>query len=470
MTLNSTICWNSPTPPFQKKKRKKTRVHNQFWICGKISQLGPISRKLLSNKCQRLELRGLLTQGGIAFFLKKKNTHLTLFIPETLIKLCLGFFFFNISCFLKKQEALVVIVYVYKFPLFITTSTGSSETTRGAFLTLFLLHFPFLFVLKAPSLESIFVISSTPAGRTPFFLSFSGKKRGQKSPYNFGSYNTVKPQHKTNLNLHSLEWFIGFSEGDGSFGEKDGFPIFVINQADFKVLNVIRTELGFGRVGTFIQEGRTYGRLIIGNRENVFRLITIFNGNIHLDKVYHRFSTWVALYNQAYQQNIQVLPQQPTQNISLSTGWLSGFCEAEGCFYAGYSEDLRMQQGVRIRLKFSVNQKNELPVLKQIKTLFQVKNVTIQNAEKQYYCVETSTVKSFTLILEYFSKYKLKGRKQQAYAVWARLVSRYLNRTHLNLSRNELISKTNKVKIFNQAFKEQKSVIMLLQQKFEKNI
>ena len=47
-----------------------------------------------------------------------------------------------------------------------------------------------------------------------------------------------------------VEWFIGFSEGDGCFCKKDAYPIFVINQADLEVLNLERTTLGFGSVST----------------------------------------------------------------------------------------------------------------------------------------------------------------------------------------------------------------------------
>jgi hypothetical protein len=494
VTLNSTICWNSSTPSFFKNqiKGKNTRVLNQHWIYGKISQLEPISRKLFVKQKPKTRIVGVFYAGRLPLFSnekkKSKGQNSILFIPQVLIKLCLGFYLPKLDLsgrphlvnLTPKNEALVMIApHLNKLSSAILTSTGSSETTRGAFLTFFLFLFIILNITFGSQIGALFlsILTSTEEKRLVFFAYWvvflaSSKQQGgsKKSPYCFASYNGVKPQHKTSLPVEFLEWFIGFSEGYGSFGKKDGLPSFVMNQADLKVLYLIRATLGFGTVSTFDQEGRKYGRLTISNKENTYRLITIFNGNIHLSKVHTRFAKWVGLYNRVYNKNVTVLPPLPAQTISLDTAWLSGFIEAEGCFYAGFSENDRMAQGVRLRLKVSVDQKGESPILEQIKVLFLVKNVTIRNAEKNYLRVEATRIKPLTVFLQYFSTYKLKGRKQKAYAVWARLVCRYLNHTHLLLTREDIVKKTNRVNAFNQAFKEEKNVITLLQKEFEQNV
>jgi hypothetical protein len=65
-----------------------------------------------------------------------------------------------------------------------------------------------------------------------FFLNKKQLSNKKISPYCFSTYNAIKPSHKKVIDSRFLEWFIGFSEGDGCFCKKDAYLIFVINQAD----------------------------------------------------------------------------------------------------------------------------------------------------------------------------------------------------------------------------------------------
>jgi hypothetical protein len=131
-----------------------------------------------------------------------------------------------------------------------------------------------------------------------------------------------------------------------------------------------------------------------------------------------------------------------------------------------------MNNQVRLRLKASIDQKSELLVLKQIQKLFELKSITIRNADKEFYGVEITCVKTLALVTYYLDTFKLKGRKVQAYAIWKPLVASYVNKTHLNLTRAEVSKKTQNVQELNQAFKQEKSVLTLLKlkTKIEENI
>lgn len=317
----------------------------------------------------------------------------------------------------------------------------------------------------------------------------------EKSPYNFDNYHALKPSHKKTEssvnksdsnaptgsttakhetgeeNNHFLEWFIGFSEGDGSFGAKDGYPAFVINQADLGVLNLIQTSLGMGRVSTFVQEGSTYGRLFIGGQDKIEMLIHIFNGNIHLDKVHGRFTKWVNFYNKVYGKNITVLPKLEPSKLSLKTAWASGFFDAEGCCYGGFTHNERMRNKVRLRLKATFDQKAEFAVLDRIRALFLVKSVTTRPSRSgmvnHNQRVEITSAATLILLVQYLEVFKLKTRKRYAYSVWKPLVVAYKKRTHLNLSTEGVIEATAKIQEYNQSFKKAKNVVTLFRNEFE---
>ena len=68
--------------------------------------------------------------------------------------------------------------------------------------------------------------------------------------FNFDSFfnNSQKKYSKEYENL--LIWFIGFSEGDGSWQSdlKNKRNFFIINQKDPKILYKVKKILGFGKI------------------------------------------------------------------------------------------------------------------------------------------------------------------------------------------------------------------------------
>lgn len=291
---------------------------------------------------------------------------------------------------------------------------------------------------------------------------FSNKKNNS-SVYDFSNFQKFSEKHK---NLSSskrefLEWFLGFVEGDGSFGIHDGRLVFVINLAELEILQKIRAELGFGVVFTYEQQGRIYARYLVTKKDAILRLIHLFNGNIHLQKVQNRFTVWVQKYNENFcQENgrIQIQPRCFPTQISLENGWLSGFFDAEGGFFAGLSQQTLNQKHFRLRLNAYVDQKNELDVLQQIAFLFGVFNVTTRSSRKQTYRVECSTKKSLQNVLLYFERYNLRSKKHLVYAMWRKVVYSYLENSHFeNLER--LKRRVFRIQQQNRIFKELKTVL-----------
>jgi len=337
------------------------------------------------------------------------------------------------------------------------TSPGSSETTRGAFLA----SSPF----PVPNREdqSVMVLDDNT----------SKGNKGNNAYFQFVEWKQHLPQHKKLAGKRDytfLEWFIGFSEGDGCFGIKNGRPYFAINQADLRLMQYIRSKLGFGRVSTFTQANRVYARYEVATPVGVGQLVALFNGNLHLAKTHQRFTRWVSFYNSHQNKKVVVKPRLAVSLISLQNGWLSGFFDAEGCCSASLVKDERMKLGVRLHVKACLDQKYEYDVLQQIGTLFGVCKVCVRNKEKEYYRVEMVSKQSLGLVMQYFTAYKLRGRKGASYAAWLKVARSFMSGAHLNGPVDLLEKRVQKIQSANQAFKRAKSVLTLLKEQIEKGL
>jgi hypothetical protein len=310
---------------------------------------------------------------------------------------------------------------------------------------------------KANQHETVLKTDSSETIRGNFFILL-------KSTYDFSDYLFVKPSQKKKIKSDFLEWFIGFSEGDGSFTYKDGRPVFVINQADLGLLRRLRTQLGFGRVETFTQNNRLYARFKAENQKNVERIISIFNGNIQLRKVYIRFSKWINTYNKVYKKQVILKQRRKVSEIHLNSAWLSGFFDAEGGFSTSLSKNANLKLGYRLYFKAYIDQKNEFAILSKIANLFEVSNVSIRNKKKRYYRVDVNSKKTLQNILTYFEKYPLKSRKRLAYNRWRSLVNTWLVTGVPSLKLSKLKKRVMRIQELNSYFKKLKSVLFLLKE------
>jgi cytochrome c oxidase subunit 1 len=96
-----------------------------------------------------------------------------------------------------------------------------------------------------------------------------------------------------------LNWFIGFSEGDGCFTKaKRGDLYFVITQdtRDKQVLDFIQKELNMGKV---IVQGKTTSRFIIQDKLGLYLISLIFNGNIRTPDKLRSFNEFLKALNRS---------------------------------------------------------------------------------------------------------------------------------------------------------------------------
>nr|AYQ94228.1 hypothetical protein [Borodinellopsis texensis] len=326
--------------------------------------------------------------------------------------------------------------------------------------------------------------------RTQFYIGSSETTR--KAPlqiknrlnkiFDFKDYWCHKPSHikilKKKNYTRFLEWFIGFSEGDGSFIIRNETPtrprlVFEVSQKDPKVLFLIRKMLGFGRVRYYIrtETGEAYWTYIVDTKPNIQRIIALFNGNLVLPKRRFFFNKWLEIASKANCLPLLFKNKQTDIHkgisVCLNTAWISGFIDAEGCFYANLSTPTFgngskiskvIKQKMHITQKslfFATGTSGEEKILKRIGELFSSKAIvykikkkiiketgfylngvpSLSFAKGSCYRIEICSLASHLLIIQYLRYFQLKTIKWVAFTRWERVVMARVRGDHLDESK-----------------------------------
>ena len=242
----------------------------------------------------------------------------------------------------------------------------------------------------------------------------------------FNDYEKLgKPQHIKQLDRPFLEWFIGFSEGDGLFDQSQ--LAFIINQKDPKLLFRIKKKLGFGSVYETSDSG--IWRYSVTGKTNCLRLYYLFNGNLTLQKIIDKFVKWTVMLSPKLEVQKNPIP------MTLNSAWLAGFIEAEGCFYGRVRVNKRMKTGFQFQKKFYISQKGEKKVLQTILELLESESkvYTFQQNGETYNRIEASSFHSHSLLLNYLDISPIFGQKNISICIWRRMHGRQDRSEHLTI-------------------------------------
>lgn len=279
----------------------------------------------------------------------------------------------------------------------------------------------------------------------------------RKTTFNFYAYQQNLVSHKKKINVAFLEWFIGFVEGDGSFIVSNTRLFFIINQKKEKILHFIRTNLGFGKISTYTSntgynKGKIYSRFIVADKNNIDRLISIFNGNLVLNKTNARFITWLDARNVYSTEKLEYLNKMQLLNLD-DNAWLSGFIDAEGCFNVERPQDSRHTLGFRVRLRFILNQKNEIDIFNKLKifltagyitkrklgnkkntdqvTFAQTHTTMSEKSEEPMFRFTSTSIVSHDILIKYLVNYPLRTFKKVSFLRFTFLLRYIKNRKTL---------------------------------------
>lgn len=265
-----------------------------------------------------------------------------------------------------------------------------------------------------------------------------------------GSSETTCKETLFIFNKIFLDWFIGFTEGDGSFViPNERLPQFEITQniRDIDLLYKIKKILGFGSVVKRLTDDRNVGVFqVIGNKKHLFILALIFNGNLRSKQKEIQFNKWYILLEKELS-NKYIFPKYISiiKDVSLKDSWLSGFSDAEGCFQARLKECKTSRLRKQLVLSFSLAQKT-YDVLLNIKNCLQLVNEVTFDKSWKGYRIFTQNFKKQKILMDYFKLFPLKTKKKIEFLRWYNLYNDKLNKLHLSENGLKIIEK--KVKKF----------------------
>lgn len=241
-----------------------------------------------------------------------------------------------------------------------------------------------------------------------------------------------------------LEWFIGFSEGEGCFTvAKRGDLAFVVVQStiDVQVLNYIKDNIGFGRVGLLSSKQKTH-RFIVQDIKNLSLICLLFNGNMVFPTRNARFLIFLSSLNERLLK-LNLTPIHPIMDCvtpSLYDSWFSGITDGEGCFTVSL-----LSTSSRFRICFLLTQKWEANkfVLEHILNLFSNNNLTSGSvrprSNSDIWDLKVNGLQNCSGLFFYFDNYPLKTKKKDSYLKWKLIHTRLVKGDHLNdITRQEL--------------------------------
>lgn len=235
-----------------------------------------------------------------------------------------------------------------------------------------------------------------------------------------------------------LTWFIGFTEGEGSFIVNNrGDLAFVVTQSttDLQVLYYIKETLGFGKV---ISQSAKISRYITQSKKEIEVIISLFNGNVvlptrqkKLDSFIKGFNIWVL------KGNIRLEPVFAINNFikpSLNNSWLAGFTDGEGCFTCSIGD----KKG--FSFNYSVTQKGETNrvILQELCLLFNG-GIVSNHYVKDVYEYRIAGVKACPNIFAYFDEYSLLTKKSLSYTLWKKIHKDLALKHHLDPDKRLLL-------------------------------
>ena len=255
----------------------------------------------------------------------------------------------------------------------------------------------------------------------------------EKSEFNFSlfyeKYKTYLPNNLLPSN-NFLSWFIGFTEGEGSFIVNNrGDLSFVVVQStsDIRVLYYIQETLGFGKVTT--QSLKT-SRYITQSKREIEIIISLFNGNVVLPTRKDKLNKFIKGFNNwASKGNIRLEPVILIDNFnypSLENSWLAGFTDGEGCFTCSISD----KKG--FSFNYSIAQKgiSNVIILEYISKIFKG-GIVSNHFVKDVYEYRIAGIKKCPNIFPYYDKYTLLTKKSLSYILWKQLYLDLYNKQHL---------------------------------------
>lgn len=257
----------------------------------------------------------------------------------------------------------------------------------------------------------------------------------------YEQYKKIYPNNSLPT-IDFLQWFIGFTEGDGCFSiAKRGDLSFVISQSssDIQILNYIKDNLQFGEIILQSKKQKIH-RYIIQNIESLILISYLFNGNMVLPTRNTKFIIFLSYLNDKILKKNKyqiIIPSYNFVSPSLNDYWICGFSDAESCFNVVLNN-----KSNKFQIRFILAQKWIInkTILDKILNLFSKSSIKPIGAVKEHsvdnvWVLRIQGLKNCQFLFDYFDNFILKTKKLEAYKDWKYLHSSFEKKDHLYLEK-----------------------------------
>lgn len=228
-------------------------------------------------------------------------------------------------------------------------------------------------------------------------------------------------------------WFIGFVEGKGSFTiNKESFLEFniILSSKDAQILFYIKKNLGFGVVRAQGKNNKTHDKthcFRVNNKEGLFKLISLFNGNFFMDTNKKDFKHFLKLYNLVHNKNIVYIDKN--YKPDLVDSWLCGFTDAKG--FLTCSMNIPKEDHLVI-LSYTLAQKGNFEQMQFLGDLLNGKTYPLNSSDGYGVIFNSKYFSYMGAIQKYFDTHPLKTKKSIVYFNWNKILKLVMDKKHLS--------------------------------------
>lgn len=224
------------------------------------------------------------------------------------------------------------------------------------------------------------------------------------------------------------QWFVGFVDGDGHFSksrDKSTYRYRFIVSQDKSSVAVLYAFQAFFKCGFVHKAGGNMMEYSVGNSQDIADIIIPFF-ETHTLKTQHKFNQF-QIWRKEFLLNRDLKSTDIVFNTTLNTHWLSGFIDAEGCFYVGLCKSARMKVGYLTLPKFFISQNDKILCEKIIEYIKGGRCRSYKNS----YILEVSALKDHSSLINLLSPTNLHTKKKESYIIWCKIIDIIKKKEHL---------------------------------------
>lgn len=234
-----------------------------------------------------------------------------------------------------------------------------------------------------------------------------------------------------NKNLGS--YFAGLIEGDGAIyipknNKNASMIIITFNSKDLPLILTIQKTLNIGNV--YKIKGKNAYTYSISDIKGLIKSVNLINGYMRTPKIVQLYKLIDWINNKSH--NISKLPLD--DSLFNSNAWLSGFIEADGCFYVRVTQNNHCStKKIACMLELAqkttnLNNDSLLSVMTIISD-FLLSKLKIKTKNDQY-LIRTSNLQSNLILKEYINSYPLFSSKHLDSLIWVKILNMMVNKEH----------------------------------------